>query len=131
MKKIYTIIPVSALILLAVGCTKDIDNPGPEQMPGQEGGTITVTLSVPESPDTKTTLGSKDGSSYPVLWGDTDVITLNGTAATSFTRGTGNTTATATFKLANLSAPYNFLYCGVPGQSTQVSFPSTQTYVSG
>ena len=132
MKKIYTLIPVFALILVAAGCSKEIDNPVREDIPGERNdGIMTVTLSVPESPDTKTTLGSKDGSSYPVLWGDSDVITLNGTAATSFTPGDGNTTAAATFKLASISAPYNFLYCGVPDQGNQVSFPSTQHYEAG
>ena len=122
MKKTYILVQVFVLILLAA-CTKETDKPGM--------GELTVTLSVPERSDTKTILGSKEGSSYPVLWGDSDVITLNGSAATSFTRGDGNTTATASFKLANLAAPYNFLYGGVPGQSNQVSFPATQNYVSG
>ena len=130
MKKLYTLISVVALILTAAGCAMEIDCPV-EEISGEKEDIITVTLSVPESPDTKTSLGSKEGSSYPVLWGDSDVITLNGTAATSFTCGDGNTTATATFKLANLSAPYNFLYCGVPSQGNQVTFPSTQHYVSG
>ncbi len=129
MKKIYTLISVFSLILLAASCAKEIDNSAREEIPGEE--TLTVTLSVPESPVTKTALGSKEGSSYPVLWGESDVITLNGTAATTFTRGVGNTTATATFKLANLSAPFNFLYCGVSGQGNQVSFPATQHYESG
>jgi hypothetical protein len=78
---------------------------------------MTVTLSVPERPDTRTSLGNKEGNSYPVLWSASDVITLNGTAATSFTCGDDNTTATATFRLANLSAPYNFLYGGVPARA--------------
>ena len=125
MKKTYTLFSVFALILLSAGCAKEIDNPVLE-----EGDTITVTLSVPKSTETKTTLGGKDGSSYPVFWGASDVITLNGTAATAFSRGDGNTTATASFKLASLSSPYNFLYCGVSGQDNQVSFPSTQNYVS-
>ncbi len=129
MKKIYTLISVFSLILLAASCAKEIDNSAREEIPGEE--TLTVTLSVPESPVTKTALGSKEGSSYPVLWGESDVITLNGTAATTFTRGVGNTTATATFKLANLSAPFNFLYCGVSGQGNQVSFPATQHYEAG
>lgn len=132
MKKIYPIIPVFALILLAAGCAKEIDNPVREEILNADGakddGIITVTLAVPKSQDTKTTMGSKDGSSYPVFWGASDVITLNGTAATSFSRGAGNATATATFKLASLSAPYNFLYCGVPGYGNKVSFPSTQYY---
>lgn len=128
MKKIYTLISVSSLILLAAACAKEIDNPVREEIPGENGGTMTVTLSVPESPETKTALGGKEGNSYPVLWDENDVITLNGTAASSFTLGAGSITATATFKLASLTAPYNFLYCGVPGQGNQVTFPSTQHY---
>lgn len=128
MKKIYTLISVSSLILLAAACAKEIDNPVREENPGENGGTMTVTLSVPEIPETKTALGGKEGNSYPVLWDENDVITLNGAAASSFTLGAGSITATATFKLASLTAPYNFLYCGVPGQGNQVTFPSTQHY---
>ena len=94
---------------------------------------VNVTLSVPASPNTKTTLGTKDGSSYPVLWSDGDVITLNGRAADEFTPGSGNTTATAKFfagKDNAISSPYNFLYCGVSGQSNQVTFPASQSYVA-
>lgn len=127
MKKI--LITLFATILLASGCTKETDSPISEDI--QSGGIIRVNLSVPVNQDTKTSLGDKNGSSYPVLWGASDVITLNGVEATSFTRGNGNTTATATFRLALLSSPYNFLYCGVPGQSNQVSFPTTQSYISG
>ena len=127
MKKINTLISVFTLILLAAGCAKETDVI--EEGLGQNDDIMTVTLSAPESPDTKTALGAKDGSSYPVFWSASDVITLNGTAATSFTCGDGNTTATASFKLTSLSAPYNFLYCGVAGQGNQVSFPSTQNYV--
>ena len=95
------------------------------------GGELTIQLSVPaESADTKTTLGAKDGDSYPVLWNSGDVITLNGTAATEFTPASGNATATAKFKVNNLSAPFNFLYGGVSGSSNQVTFPSTQNYVA-
>jgi len=131
MKKVYTLVSLSALILLAASCAKELDNSVMEELPGENNGIMTVTMAVPESPDTKTTLGTKDGSSYPVFWSASDVVTLNGSAATSFTLGDGNTTATATFKLSNLSAPYNFLYCGVPGQGNQVTFPSTQHYESG
>ena len=132
MKKTYTFISVIAMIILAAGCTKEIDSPVREETDGVSGdGIITVKLSVPVSPDTKTSLGSKDGNSYPVLWSDSDVITLNGIAAESFTLGAGNTAATATFRLSSLSSPYNYLYCGVPGLGNQVTFPATQNYVSG
>ena len=86
-------------------------------------------MNVPD-PATKTSLGAKDGSTYPVYWSDGDIISLNGTAATSFYLDSGNTSARATFKVSNLSAPYNFLYGGVSGHSNQVSFPSTQNYVA-
>lgn len=134
MKKIYTVLSVIALAVLAVGCAKEIDNPDAvreelvtiDQATGES--IITVKLSVPDCPDTKTTLGAQDGNSYPVLWSAGDVITLNGTAATEFTPASGNATATAKFKVTNLAAPYNFLYNG--SGTNQVSFPSTQNYVA-
>lgn len=137
MKKIYIYIASFAFAALSLGCSKEVDIQ--DELPGEDevvatgdGETITVTLSVPESEDTKTTLGAKSGSTYPVYWSSNDVITLNGTAATEFTPASGNATATAKFgKINNLTAPYNFLYCGVSGQPNQVSFPSAQSYVSG
>ncbi|MBQ6822969.1 MAG: hypothetical protein IJP39_11205, partial [Bacteroidales bacterium] len=92
--------------LAAFSCSKEINDPDETFAPAGKDAVaeeITFTLSVPESEDTKTTLGSKTGTSYPVLWSSGDVITLNGTAATSFTPESGNASAKATFKLANLS----------------------------
>lgn len=135
MKKIFAYITVLALAAFAAGCAKEFDSQEQEfvdkTVSGEViSGNITFTLSVPESPDTKTTLGAKDGNTYPVYWSATDVITLNGTASNSFSPASGNATATASFKVENLAAPYNFLYCGISGQSNQVSFPSTQNYVA-
>lgn len=133
MKKIYTYLTIIAMAALAAGCAKEIAGADDFLIPDQDlvgQDEVTFVLNVPASPDTKTTLGAKDGSSYPVLWSAGDVITLNGTAATSFTPASGNATATATFKVNNLAAPYNFLYLGVAGQSNQVSFPANQAYVA-
>ena len=138
MKKLYTVFSVIALTFLAAGCAKEIDSPESlrediitvDETTGES--IITVQLAVPDCPDTKTTLGSKSGSSYPVYWSAGDVITLNGTAASSFTPASGNATATAKFgKINNLSSPYNFLYCGVGGQPNKVTFPASQAYVAG
>ena len=136
MKKFYTFLSIVALAALTVGCAKEIDTAKDELVseeglaqPGEET-TVTVVLNVPESPDTKTTLGSKTGSTYPVYWSSGDVITLNGTAASEFTPASGNASATAKFKVTGLAAPYNFLYNGVSGQSNQVSFPANQAYVA-
>ena len=136
MKKLYIVLSVVALTVLAAGCAKEMNDPDAvrekvltvDKTTGE--ALVNVTLAVPESPDTRTTLGTKTGSSYPIYWGASDVITLNGTAATSFTRNSGNATAQAAFKVSNLTAPYNFLYLGVAGQANQVSFPSTQNYVA-
>lgn len=135
MKKIYIYISLFVFAALTLGCSKEVDIQ--DELPDKDeivatgdGETITVTLSVPESEDTKTTLGAKDGDTYPVLWSAGDVITLNGTAATEFTPASGNATATAKFKLATLASPYNFLYRGVAGSSNQVTFPANQSYVA-
>ena len=145
MKKFYIILSVFVLTVLAAGCAKELQDPNAaidnvitvDETTGES--IVTVTLSVPESSDTKTTLGAKDGSSYPVKWSAGDVITLNGTAAASFTPASGNASATATFYAGKddqehgktFSTPYNFLYLGVAGQSNQVTFPATQSYVVG
>ncbi len=129
MNKFYTYLSIIALAALSAACEKENVKVENGSVPVGEESTISVTLNVPD-PATKTSLGAKDGSSYPVYWNDGDVITLNGTAATSFVRSNGNASATATFKVNNLSAPYNFLYGGVSGQGDQVSFPSTQNYVA-
>ena len=129
MNKIYKYISIIALAALTAACAKESINEKDKPLPEGEESTLSITLNVP-GPETKTSLGAKNGSTYPVYWGADDVITLNGTAATSFTRSSGNASATATFKVNNLSAPYNFLYGGVSGHGNQVNFPSTQNYVA-
>lgn len=135
MKKIYSYISLVALAALSAGCAKELVNPedlltDSNKQEELVSGELTVQLSVPASTQTKTVLGVKNGDSYPVYWSPEDVVTLNGTAATEFTPSDDNRSATATFKLASLKAPYNFLYGGVSGTSDQVSFPATQNYVA-
>ena len=135
MKKIYSYISLVALAAVSAGCAEELVNPE-EQLTNSNkqeqviNGELTVQLSVPASAQTKTVLGAKDGSTYPVYWSPEDVITLNGTAATEFTPSDDNTSATAKFKLTSLTAPYNFLYGGVSGKGDQVSYPATQNYVA-
>ena len=134
MKKIYTYISILALTVFAAGCASELNDPDAireesvVQRENQGESVVTVTLSVPSSPDTKTTLGAKDGSSYPVKWsaGDGAYLSLNGTAAYASTKDS-DTQYTASFKPASLSA-YNFLYRGT--SANQVSFPATQNYVA-
>lgn len=124
MKKIYSYISILALAAVSVGCAKELVSP--DELTNE----ISVNLSVPASAHTKTLLGAKDGSTYPVYWSESDVITLNGTAATEFIPSADGTSAAAKFKVTSLVAPYDFLYCGVSGTSDQVSFPAVQNYVA-
>ena len=135
MKKIYKYISILALASFAASCAKEElvdpnENTGAEQETVVAGKELSFTLSVPASAETKTVLGAKDGSTYPVYWSEGDVVALNGIAATEFIPSSDGTSATAKFKLASLAAPYNFLYGGVSGTSDQVSFPATQNYVA-
>ena len=135
MKKIYKYISLVALAAFSASCAKELVNPEELLTDSNKqelvNGELTVQLAVPASANTKTVLGVKNGDTYPVYWSQDDVITLNGTAATEFTPSDDSKTAMASFKLASLAAPYNFLYGGVSGTSNQVSFPSTQNYVAG
>ena len=135
MKKIYTLISMVALAALVFGCAKEIDTAQDEVLslgdPAQVEE-ITVALNVPESPETKTVLGTKNGSSYPVKWspGDGAYLSLNGTVAYESNKES-DTRYTASFKPAAGLSVYNFLYRGDAGHDNQVTFPSTQNYVAG
>ena len=134
MKKIYSFISIIALTTLALSCGKEMDNPDqkPVFIEDEGEGEFTVALSVPDSEDTKTSLGSKSGSTYPVYWSDGDgaYLSLNGTAASSSTKNS-TTQYTATFKPTSGLSVYNFLYRGVSGRDDQVTFPASQSFVSG
>ena len=132
MKKIYTYITLIALAAFSFGCAKeesDIQNNDPEQAAAETGESFTVVLNVPDSPDTKTALGTKDGSSYPVKWsnGDQERISLNGSAPTVSTKDS-DTQISATFKPASGLSVYNFLYRGDAGHDNQVTIPAAQSY---
>ena len=133
MKKIYSYISILALAAVSAGCAEELASPD-EMIPSDKEnileGELVVNLSVPASAQTRTVLGVKDGSTYPVYWSQDDVITLNGTAATEFTPSADGTSAETKFKVTNLAGPFNFLYGGVDGKSDQVSFPATQQYVA-
>ncbi|MBO4339942.1 MAG: hypothetical protein J5835_00740 [Bacteroidales bacterium] len=137
MKKIFTYITITALAAAIIGCAKETDTPDAEfaekvalaeTVSGEE---VTFILSVPESPDTKTALGTKDGSSYPISWsdGDQNLVTLNGTAPTASTKDS-DTQISASFKPTAGLSVYNFLYRGDAGHDNQVTLPAAQSYVA-
>ena len=78
----------------------------------------------------KTVLGSKEGSKYPVLWSEGDVISINGLVSKPLTSDeAGAASATFTFDEKPADAGvYNIVY---PGGTTsgRVVFPASQSYV--
>lgn len=78
----------------------------------------------------KTILGDKEGSKYPVLWSEGDMISVNGLVSKHLTADeAGAASATFTFDEKPATAGvYNVVY---PGNATsgRVEFPSSQSYV--
>ena len=78
---------------------------------------------------TKTSLGEKDGSSWPVLWQAGDRIAVNG--AVSDPLGAGGSPS-AQFDVPGVSAPYHAVSpaSALTGNET-LTIPSEQTYAAG
>lgn len=78
----------------------------------------------------KTVLGDKEGSKYPVLWSEGDVIAVNGSLSQPLAAGdAGTSSASFTFGEKPATAGvYNVVY---PGNATsgRVVFPASQSYV--
>ena len=134
MKRFFTYISIILLILFLAGCAKEITGQEDTIDHSKEaaetiGDEITVTFSVPDGEETKTALGTKDGSSYPVKWSTNDPgrITLNGSAPMASTKDS-DTQITATFKPTSGLSVYNFLYRGDEGHDNQVTIPAAQSY---
>ena len=97
---------------------------------GQNLQEVELSLIMPGG-KTKTSLGLKDGDSYPVYWEEGDVITLNGKRSAAVSAAdAGNAFARISVK-TDASAPFNILYPGVDGISDQVTFPAEQLYREG
>ena len=132
MKKIFAYLTIIALAALAAGCAKEMSQEEvlvPVTTDIDADGTFTVQFLVPDSPDTKTALGAKEGNTYPVKWSSSDPerITLNGSAPTASTKDS-DTQITASFKPAAGLSVYNFLYRGDAGHDNQVTIPASQAY---
>ena len=132
MKKtyIYYLIIAGASLLALNSCSKEQETDVADKPVAiTTGESITFQFNVPVSEDTKTALGTKDGSSYPVKWssGDQNRVTLNGSAPTASTKDS-DTQITATFKPTSGLSVYNFLYRGDAGHDNQVTIPAAQAY---
>ena len=96
---------------------------------GQNLREVEFALSMPCS-ETKTSLGLKNGDSYPVYWEEGDVISLNGNVSSAVNANDGCASYRFSVK-TTATAPYNILYNGSEGKDDQVVFPVEQQYEEG
>ena len=113
------------LALLLVGCQLDnISNAGAE-------GNSSLTLSITP---TRTSLGEKVGSSYPVIWSEGDCIVANGECSFE-AEIDAEDSSRATFEFGNnLSYPCAITYpytTGSTASTPKVVFAAEQNYVAG
>lgn len=97
---------------------------------GQNLQEIELSLIMPGG-KTKTSLGLKDGDSYPVYWEEGDVITLNGKRSAAVSAADAGSASARISVKTDAVSPFNILYPGVDGVADQVTFPSTQVYREG
>ena len=118
---------IATIVGLAVlfGCQTDPTTP----INGGEGATISISLE-----PSRTSLGAKEGDTYPVLWSEGDRIVINGIASEEAVIDASNKSV-ATFKVnVSLNEPYNIIYpysSTLPTSSSKVIFPTEQSYVEG
>ncbi len=136
MKNIIGIFAVALVMFTAVSCEKN------EVIPGGnvEGKIVTLAASI-NNGGTKTSLGVKDGDTYPVLWSKGDVIAvMQGSNKYEFTLKEGEGTTSATFQCESAEGfdptksyracyPYDIV-TRVTEQTVYCNIPDTQVYVS-
>ena len=130
MKTSIKLIPV-AVALALVSCAKELPS-GTNEYQG-DLKQVTLSVSMPDAPLTKTSMGDKAGSNYPVYWQAGDVISLNGYVSSPVSAESDGSDVTM-FAIdipEDMQAPYNLLYPGQEGVADQVVFPAEQTFVSG
>ena len=122
MKNFLSLILVA---LLFVGCQYDeiVD------VDGGNGGCLEVSLA-----ETRTSLGAKEGTTYPVYWSEGDCIVVNGVKSQAAQINAKNQ-ASATFELeSTVEYPYSitYPYCeATSAEQAKVVFPNNQSYVEG
>ncbi len=116
-----------AAALLIAGCAKE--NIAPEKAEAPAGGVTVLQVGLPQ---TKTTLGDKDGSKRKIYWSDGDCISVNGTASEALSNVPAQCTSALFSFNSTVSAPYSILYpASVWKDAGTITLPASQSFVSG
>ena len=105
MRKLFVLAAAAALALVSCNVEQEVDAP---VVPAGK----TVVFSA-ELTHTRTALGDKNGSAYPVLWSAGDIVSVNGIASSPIDNSFAGT-ANAEFTVEGVSAPY---YAAVPSSA--------------
>ena len=113
-----------ALAMLAGGCAKDAT-----EDVAVKGNKVIIGV---EADATRTSLGAKDGETYPVLWSKEDVISVNGVVSKKIAEQFVGTSS-AQFEVEGVAAPYKVVYpADAASDNSHVIVASlAQDYVAG
>ncbi len=128
MKNLTKIFMAVAVAFFAFSCVADAT----EDLGVKVGGQTELTLSIEES---RTQLGEKVGTLYPVTWCEGDVVAVNGVASTGIEIKEGGKAATFTFPEA-IARPWSVVYPATTATPVTeglqaVTFLATQEYKAG
>ena len=124
MKNLTKFFVAVAALFVGVSCATDATEDLTQQIAGNGQTVITVSTG-----DTKTSLGEKDGDTYPVYWSEGDKIALNGVASAALAAEFVGKTA-AEFKWEQeYELPYLLTYPA--GANGVITFDSSQAYAAG
>ncbi len=129
MKKFLLLL--SAVGMIATACQTDATTDNAIGIGnGEEGTTLAVSLA-----ETRTALGGKVGTSYPVYWSEGDKLVVNGYLSDKVQINEDNrASALFTFEKAELSHPFyiTYPYCASStAEQSIVEFLAEQTYTEG
>ncbi|MBE6175098.1 MAG: hypothetical protein E7147_06110 [Rikenellaceae bacterium] len=126
MKKL-TISAMVVAALFCVGCQTDMT-----QDVAELGDTL-LNVTLPDS-DARTSLGEKNGTSYPIYWSEGDKIVVDGVESKAVVIDSSDARR-ATFSLNGvLTPPFLVTYPYTPtttADSPKVDFPAEQNYIAG
>lgn len=113
----------SVLALTLAGCAKENQKDISQGSDSGEMITVTIGASLPEN--TKTSIGDKDGSTYPVLWNEGDIISVNGVASSAAEISADRKYAEFTITVPTAES-YTIIYPYTEGNAAnEVSFSGT------
>ena len=92
---------------------------------------VTITMSNVASPDVKTALGEKDAEGkYPLYWSNGDQVSINGVASNKLELEAGVQSASVSFEVEGVSAPFKVSYPATENAG-EVVFAAKQTHTEG